>query len=397
MDNTDTTPDNGDSATPPDDLPLRGIKVIEFAQMVAAPSAGLLLADYGADVINIEPPSGDSARQLRSKAAADLPTSPVFLAYNRGKRAIRLDLRDAGDCTIAERLLADADVLIESSRPGAMTRLGFGPEAAMASNPRLIYASVSGFGWGVTAHDKRGVDLIVQAESGIMSITGPVEVPMKVGFTVVDSASGHALCHAVLAALFRRERNGRGAHVRLSLYDLALHLQSATLVEYLMTGSLAPRYGNSAPLSSPADLLRCADGAIVVAAYLQAHWQILLQTISGEALADDQRFASPGARIENRQALIAALEALLSAHDAAEWERRLGAAGLLVGQVKNYAEVAQASYTLESKIIGRAGDAYGLHNPAQLSGITRGALRQRQDLPAADIDWLTTPVTGPSD
>ncbi len=371
-----------------DDKPLAGIRVLEFAQMVAAPSAALMLADYGADVVKVEPPEGDNARNLRSAAAAELPVSPIFLAYNRGKRLLRLDLREAGQLAIAKRLVAAADVLIEASRPGAMERLGLGPDAALALNPRLIYGSVSGFGWTAGVRDKRGVDLIVQAESGIMAVTGPRDTPMKVGFTAVDAASGHAFCHALLAALFKRERSGRGEVVRVSLYDVALHLQSGPLVEYLMTGVQLPRSGNSAPLGSPADLLRCGDGAIVIAAYLPSHWLAMVKVLGAESLADDPRFATATDRINHRAALIEILETCLASDSAAAWETRLAAAGLLVGQVKDYAAVTRSPYTLEAHSIAPAGTSYGVHNPALFASQPRGELAPYRECETADIEWL---------
>ncbi len=373
---------------------LAGIRVVEFAQMVAAPSAALMLADYGADVVKVEPPEGDNARNLRSAAAASLPVSPIFVAYNRGKRLVRLDLRDAASLAVARQLVAAADVLIESSRPGAMERLGLGPAAAMALNPRLIYGSVSGFGWSESVRDKRGVDLIVQAESGIMAATGPRETPMKVGFTAVDAASGHAFCHALLAALFKRERTGRGELVRVSLYDVALHLQSGPLVEYLMTGVQLPRSGNSAPLGAPADLLRCGSGAIVVAAYLPSHWLSLLKVLDAETLAADARFATPTDRITHRAALIIELERHLARDEASVWEAKLGAAGLLVGQVRDYAAVTQSPYSVAAHSIASAGTAYGVHNPALFASQPRSELAPYRECEVADIEWLTATQQG---
>lgn len=377
------------ASTPRDDLPLSGFRVVEFSQMVAAPSAALLLADYGAEVIKIEPPGGDNVRLLRSQVATDLPVSPVFLGYNRGKRLIRLDLRDPDQLNEAKRLIEGADVMIESSRPGAMTRLGLGPDAMRALNPRLVYASISGFGWTASTIDKRGVDLIVQAESGIMSLTGPAEQPMKVGFTMVDAASGHALCHGILAALLRRERKGSGEHVQVSLYDVALHLQTGPLAEFQMTGHQAPRSGNSAPLAAPADLLRCRDGAIVVSAYLDAHWLRFVVAIGGAQLATDPRFASGPSRIDNRTELIAELESLLAAQSAAHWEEKLAAEGLLVGQVKDHAQVCDSPYTLESNALASGGELPGVHNPAQLECTTREGFAAPTECSAQDIDWLT--------
>ena len=301
-----------------EDLPLAGIRVLELAQMVAGPSAGLLLADYGADVIKVEPPHGDGSRQLRSIAAAGLPDSPVFVGYNRDKRLIRLDLRtEEGRARVLE-LADEADVVIEAARPGVMERLRLSADELLARNPRLVYASVSGFGRGPIGSRKGGVDIVVQAESGIISTTGYPDRPgTKIGFTAVDAACGHALCHGILAALFRRERTGRGDVVRLSLYDVALHLQTGPLTEYLMTGVQTPRAGNSAPLSAPADLLRCANGEIIVSAYLDPHWRAFTAAIGAPELADDPRFGDGADRARHRAELVDLIE-----KRAGRWQRR---------------------------------------------------------------------------
>ncbi len=366
-------------------LPLEDIKVVEFAQMVAGPSASLLLADYGADVIKVEPPEGDGGRTLRSSAARNLPDAPIFVGYNRNKRLTTLDLRTEEGLRAAWAIIAEADVLVEASRPGVMDRLGLGAEAVLRRYPRLIYAAISGFGDVGPGRDKRGVDLIVQAESGIMSTTGLPDLPLKVGFTMVDAASGHALCHGILAALFRRERTGRGGVVRTSLYEVALHLQTGPLAEYLMTGVQTPRAGNSAPLTAPADLMRCAEGAIVVSAYLEPHWRAFVHTLGADVLLDDPRFRGASNRVANRGYLLTILEAYLAAGTSAQWRHRLQDAGVLVGEVKDYAQVVADPCTIASGIIERFGEDYGLRNPINLSGTDRLALRRREEGGLDDI------------
>jgi crotonobetainyl-CoA:carnitine CoA-transferase CaiB-like acyl-CoA transferase len=369
-----------------DDLPLAGIKVLELAQMVAGPSAALLLADYGADVIKVEPPQGDGGRQLRSLAAAGLPDSPVFVGYNRDKRLIRLDLRAAESRAKILELADEADVVIESSRPGAMERLGLGADELLARSPRLVYASVSGFGRGPIGSRKGGVDIIVQAESGIISTTGyPDRPPTKVGFTVVDAACGHALCHGILAALFRRERTGRGDVVRLSLYDVALHLQTGPLTEYLMTGRQTPRAGNSAPLTAPADLLRCADGDIIVSAYLDPHWQAFTKAIGAPELVGDLRFGSGVERARHRAELVELIEERLAHGTVAEWVGRLQEVGVLVAEVKDYAAVTADPMAAESGLLRRAGGVHGVASPLRLERTVAREPRPRQELGTADI------------
>jgi len=361
-----------------EELPLAGIKVLEVAQMVAGPSTGLLLADYGAEVIKVEPPQGDGARQLRSLAAAQLPHSPVFVGYNRDKRLLRLDLRgDAGRARVLE-LVDEADVFLESSRPGVMERLGLGADALLARNPRLVYASVSGFGTGPIGQRKGGVDIIVQAESGVMSTTGyPDGDPTKVGFTVVDAACGHALCHGILAALFRRERTGRGEVVRVSLYDVALHLQTGPLTEYLMTGQQSPRSGNSAPLTAPADLLRCREGNIIVSAYLDHHWTTFAHIIGAPELLTDPRFGSGVERAAHRAELVDIIEKHLATHDVHTWVSRLEDAGILVAEVKDYAGVVADPLAAETRLLRAVGDGYGVASPIRLEHTPDRALRPR--------------------
>jgi crotonobetainyl-CoA:carnitine CoA-transferase CaiB-like acyl-CoA transferase len=367
--------------------PLEGFRVLELAQMVAGPSAALLLADYGAEVLKVEPPSGDTFRNLRSAAAATLSESPVFVGYNRGKRVTRIDIRtDEGRAEIL-RLTREADVVIESSRPGTMDRLGLGADVLLAHNPRLIYASVSGFGQGETGFKMGGVDIIVQAESGIMSTTGfKGQPPTKVGFTVVDAACGHALCHGILAALLRRERTGHGEIVRVSLYDVALHLQTGPLMEYLATGIQEERSGNSAPLTAPADSFRCADGHVVISAYTDAHWKKFISIIGAPELAADPRFLTPSLKVVNRAAMTAIIEEKLATHGRAHWVEVMRAQGLLAGQVKDYKAVVSDPLTRESGMIRSVGAGYGVANPVKLVNSPDAPMSPREDLQVSPRD-----------
>ena len=358
------------------ELPLVGIKVLELAQMIAAPAAGLLLADYGAEVIKVEPLQGDSCRQLRSPPARALPVSPVFAGYNRNKRLVREDLQSPEGRERVLRLVDEADVLIESSRPGAMDRLGLGAEALLARNPRLVYASVSGFGTGPAGRMLGGVDIVVQAESGIMSATGyPDGPPTKVGFTIIDAACGHALCHGILAALLRRARTGRGDVVRLSLYEMALHLQTGPLCEYMATGVQPPRPGNSAPLSAPAEAFRCRDGHIIISAYLEPHWRAFAGIIGAPQLLDDARYGSGQSRVAHRVELTAAIEARLLIRDGTEWAALLRDAGIVCGLVKDYAGVRADAVTQECGILAQTPEGPAVRSPVHLDHTRRADLQ----------------------
>jgi crotonobetainyl-CoA:carnitine CoA-transferase CaiB-like acyl-CoA transferase len=321
------------------DLPLSGVRVVELAQMIAGPEAGWLLAEYGASVIKVEPPGGDGSRPL-SSAGGDPDESAMFRTYNAGKHCVRMDLKDPDDAAAVWELIGSADVLIESASPGTMDRLGFGYEAVRARNPGLVYTSVSGFGWTDHGRTRKGIDLLAQAEGGIMSCNGPRGGdPLKVGFQIIDAASGHAIAHGILAALYGRSRTGRGRWVRASLYGVAVNLQAAQLAEYVETGRQAPRQGNSAALSAPADLYECSDGFIVLSAFTAAQWTLLTDLIGRPDLRADPRFADNALRVENRTDLNDQLNDALRTRTVDHWLEVLVPGGILAAQVKDYATI----------------------------------------------------------
>lgn len=369
------------------DAPLAGIRVVELAQMVAGPGAGLLLADYGADVVKVEPPSGDGARHLRSPSVQDVAVSPVFSAYNRDKTIVTADLRDPHDCEAVRRLCADADVVLVSSRPGVMDRLGLGAEAVRQLNPEVVYASVTGFGRGPIGATRGGVDIVVQAESGMMSTTGAEGgPPLKTGFTIVDAAAAHALTHGILAALVRRGRTGTGDLVEVSLYDVAVHLQTGPLAEFLHSSRQTPRLGNAAPLAAPADLFLCADRPIVLSAYLPHHWAALLECLGLEHLGDDPRFVDGTSRSRHRVELTALLAARLATRPADEWLAGLTTRGVLAAPVQDHAAVVASDLTHEAQILIDRDGVKGVATPVRMRGIgtTHHAADQR---PMGAVTW----------
>jgi len=375
------------------ELPLAGFKVLELAQMIAAPSAGLLLADYGAEVIKVEPPQGDSCRLLKSPAASALPMSSVFAGYNRNKRLVRENLKSPEGRERILQLVDQADVLIESSRPGAMEGLGLGPEALLARNPRLVYASLSGYGSGPAGRALGGVDIVVQAESGIMSATGYEDgPPTKVGFTIIDAACGHALCHGILAALLRRSRTGRGDVVRLSLYEMALHLQTGPLCEYMATGVQPPRPGNSAPLSAPAGAFRCRDGHIIISAYLEPHWRALTGIIGAPQLLEDARFKSGQSRLAHRPALTVVIEEHIMTRNGTEWVALLREAGIVCGLVKDYAGVQDDVVTRECGILGETQQGPAVRSPIHFDRTPGAGLRAATEESGGTVKFSTHPA-----
>jgi len=320
--------------------PLAGIRVVEFGQFIAVPGATMLLADLGADVIKVEGLEGDSARRSYTTGAQ----SPMYVAYNRRKRSIAIDLRSPAGREAAFKLALSADVVVQNARAGVLERMGLGAAALRARKPELIYASVSGFGTDGPSRERPGLDIAAQAESGMMSITGePDGNPLKVGFAVVDGATALALSGAIVTALLRRERGGGGETIETSLLEVAIQLQTQIWSEYQHSGRLPPRVGNSQPMAAPAaDLIAVQDGHLVVSAYLQDHWRRLCKAIGRPELAEDPRFADNAARLANRPALIAELQAGLG-HMAGEAARELlESHGVVVGVVRNYHQVMQS-------------------------------------------------------
>ncbi|TDD52804.1 CaiB/BaiF CoA transferase family protein [Saccharopolyspora elongata] len=318
--------------------PLEGIRVVDFGHLIAGPGAAAALAALGADVVKVEPPHGESGRNIGSYGEA------IVATYNRGKRSIALDLRSAGGIEAARRLVSSADVVLQNMRPGAMDRLGLGAEDVRALNPRAIYASVSGFGSAGAARDRVGLDITAQAESGMMSITGPADGdPHRVGFTVVDIATADLLAQAILAALFARERTGRGEHIQISLIEVAVHLQAACWAEYSLTGVEPRRCGNPQPTVAPAaDVVQVEDGKVVISAYQDGHWRLLCRAIGRPELADDPRFNDNSRRVEHRRELREVLEAALGDRTRDEVLAHLAEQGIVAGNVRDYREVPNA-------------------------------------------------------
>jgi crotonobetainyl-CoA:carnitine CoA-transferase CaiB-like acyl-CoA transferase len=369
--------------------PLDSYRIVDFSQLIAGPSATSMMADLGATVIKVETPSGDPARRLRRAETPVEHSSPTYRVYNAGKRSIALDLRTPEGQQIAHALLRTADVLVESFRPGVMDNLGLGQRDVHEINPRLVYASLAGFGFGPSARGRRGVDLVIQAESGLMSVTGfPDGPPTKVGFTIVDAVAGHVLTEAVLAALLHRERSGGPARsVRVSLLDVALHLQAGPLSEYLETGHVPRRSGNAAPTTAPADLLSVKDGYIVVSAYLDAHWRSLCGVLGRDDLVSDPRFATVEDRLAHRAELCATLEEALLQDTAETWLAKMTAERLVAGAVKDYAQVAASVEARESPVLAGAGQPL-VGSPFSLSGMDRQEVGPAPDLGADTAEIL---------
>lgn len=318
---------------------LEGLKVIDFTQVMAGPTCTLCLADLGADVIKIESPGGDLARALSPWVNGE---SVAYMALNRNKRSVVLDLKRPEHQSAAQHLVSTADVLVESFRPGVMGRLNLDYATLAATNPRLVYCSVSAYGQQGAWKDLPGVDGVLQAVSGLMSVTGtPGGEPCKVPVPVIDLITGYLATISIMAGLADRERTGKGQHVEASMFASAVALQHTNLATFFADGRVPGPQGHAAPYSTPNEALRCGDGWIMVAAYHPARWQALCTAIGAPALAEDPRFADNKRRLDNRKALVAELERHMLAQTRAYWLERFTAADIICGPINDYAEVTQ--------------------------------------------------------
>lgn len=317
--------------------PLHGIKVVEFSQYIAAPGAGMLLADLGAEVIKVEPCSGDAARHVISGRGL----SAMFTAYNRHKRSIAIDLRSEQGRQLARKLALSADVVLQNARAGVMEKMGLGADALRAENPRLIYASVSGFGLEGPSSQRPGLDIAAQAESGMMSITGENgRPPLKVGYAVIDSATALVLSHAILAALVCRGRTGCGETIDTSLLEVGVHLQQANWAEYSISGVVPGRVGNGQPNIAPAaDVVQVTDGFLVISAYMPEHFKRLCIALDLGELWADPRYANNDARVANRPALMQLIQAAVGGMTGEQAHALLESNGVVAGVVRDYAQV----------------------------------------------------------
>lgn len=314
--------------------------IVDFTRLIAGPCATDMLAALGARIVKIESAGGDPMRLARSAGTGSRAASPTFVAYNSLKESIVLDLKSGPDREVALNMCNGADVVIESFRPGVMHRLGLGPDAIRLRNPQVIYASLSAFGHAEAMASRGGVDLVLQAECGLMSVTGEAgREPLKVGVPIVDSAAAYVVALGVVSALLNRHRHGVSDDVMVSMFDVGLHAQAQAFSEFLASGNQPPRTGNKVPYAAPAEVYPTADGMLVLSAHIREHWPRLCSLLGRPDLVTDPRFIDVQKRVDNREALNAQLSAALARRPAAEWVDILGQAGLTVGRIRSYQDV----------------------------------------------------------
>ena len=383
--------------------PLAGLLVADFSRILAGPYATMLLADLGAEVVKVEAPAGDDTRSWQPPVRDGIST--YYLAVNRNKRSVALDLKQPDDLAAAQELARRADILIENFRPGGLTRFGLDYESVSGGNPGVVYASISGFGSGPKGRVLPGYDLIVQAMSGLMSLTGdPDGEPFRAGISVFDVMAGLHATIGVLSALHSRRDTGRGQHVEVNLLSSALSGLVNQSSAYVAGGVVPSRMGNSHPSLFPYEPLPCADGELIITAGNSGQFRKLVEVLVVPELADDPRFARNEDRTANRDELRPLLVDRLRTRTSMDWFRDIIAAGVPCGPINTVAGgVAFAEEVGLDPVVqvGQGPDAVPtVRNPIRFSATPAD---YRLPPPALDEhgdklrEWLATPVDGPAD
>ncbi|RUM96070.1 CoA transferase [Pseudaminobacter arsenicus] len=369
--------------------PLAGIRVLDFSRVLAGPYCTALLADLGADVIKVEPPAGDDYRHVGPFIEGE---SALFLAINRGKRSIALDLTKPEDLAIVQALAAKSDVVVENFRPGVADKLGIGWKQLSTINPKLVYASISGFGQQGELAARPAYDIVLQAMSGIMSVTGsPDGPPTLVGESIADVVAGLFGSWSILAALVERQSTGLGRQIDLAMFDAMIALQPLVVARYLASGQAPQRVGNRHALSAPFGAFQARDGMFVLAVLNNKLFGILAELIGRPELSQDSRFRSDSDRLANEQALREAIEAWSRGLTASGAVEALVAAGVPAAEIQDMAEALTSPHALSRGMLQQTahpllGAMQVPEQPARFGGAPRGGIAAA---PALDADRTT--------
>lgn len=353
------------------ELPLEGVRVVDLSQGAAGPVCTQLLGDFGADVIKVEPPGGEWGRQL-GPPFYPLPdgthTAAAYVGMNRNKRSVMVDLKRREGLEVVLRLADQADVFVESFRPGVAERLGLGVSALQQRNPQLVYCSISAFGQYGPWRDRPGVDGVVQAMSGLMSVTGTEDgPPVKVGVPAADMVGGFLAAVGILLALVCRQRTGLGQVVDLSLLDALLAFQTVPLAMFFCAGEPPRRSGSAAPYAAPNEAFPTRDGYVMVAAYSPDRWRKLCQVLDRPELASDPRFSTNELRVRNRAALREVLNPIFRTRTTREWMQALEAADILCAPLLTYPELVNSQHVAERQMVVEL--VHSLAGTARVAGI----------------------------
>ena len=329
---------------------LEGVRVADFSNNLAGPYAAMILGDLGAEVIKVERPEGGDDSRVQPPFWNG--ESVVFLTVNRNKKSVALDLKDETDLAAARRIAESADVVVQSFRPGVMDRLGLGYEAIKAANPKVIFVSISAFGEEGPGRDRPGYDPLLQAFTGLMSMTGEADgPPVRVAASITDLSAGLYSVIATLAALEVRRKTGEGARIDVSLADSLLAMMNHQVTTVLATGKAPGRLGSASPIAAPYQAIRASDGHVMVAAGNQSLWVRMATAIGAAELIEDPRFENVAMRVANLPDLVREMEARTSLQTVAHWVEVLGAAGVPCGPVNNLADTLKDPIVAERQVI----------------------------------------------
>ena len=329
--------------------PLDGIRVIEFGNLVAAPYCGMLLADLGAEVIKVEPTTGDLARAIGPFINGE---SAFFMAVNRGKSSLAVDPKLPEIAVALRRLVVGADVVVHNLRLGAMERMGLGQLDLMTAAPGLVYAVISAFGTTGPSAGRAGIDIVFQGESGMMSITGKEgEAPQKTATTIADFVAGTNAAAAICAALAGRSTSGRGRLVEVSLRDGLIAVQAGWNAQFFANGRQPARTGTASPVTAPNETLRTGDGHMNLAVVSDRHFVEVCRLLALDDLIDDPRYADNASRLSNREALANTIEGVLEQESTDHWIELFGGAGLAVGRLFDLASVFNDPQVIHNEMV----------------------------------------------
>ena len=358
---------------------LSGIRVLDLTQVMAGPFSAMLLADLGADVIKVEPPGGDSTRQMPGAVGTD---TPAFNAVNRGKRSIVINLKTIEGREALHRLVGPTDILVENYRPGVMESLGFGYDALAKEHPRLIYASISGYGQTGPARQKGGFDLIAQGVSGIMSVTGdPDGPPVKAGVPLTDLGAGLFSVVGILAALEARHRTGLGQRIDTSLVDAGVALSVWEAAEYFAGAGVPVALGSAHRMNAPYQAFRCADGYITIGGANERIFRRLCEVLGHPEWPSMPDFADNASRVRHREDLAARIEAITARQPRTHWLSLFEAHDIPCGPINDYAQVfADAQVRAREMVVEvehpRLGRVRSLGSPIKMSATPANPARR---------------------
>ena len=375
--------------------PLAGIKVVDLSRVLAGPWCTQLLADLGAEVIKIERPgAGDDTRHWGPPwhGEGDKRVAAYFLSCNRGKKSAAIDFARPEGAALIRKLAAEADVVIENFKVGGLDKFGLDAGSLRSANPRLVYASITGFGQDGPYADRAGYDYIVQGMGGLMSITGlpdgvPGGGPMRVGVAVVDLFTGLYTCVAILAALYRREKSGEGAYIDMALFDTQLAMLANQASNALISGKDPPRQGNTHPNIVPYQPFDAADQPIIIAVGNERQFARLAEMCGHPEWASDERFASNEARVANRDEMVRLVGEAIARKPAAEWLKQLDGAGIPAGPINSVSQALADVQAQHRQMVRTIAGVPLVGSPVRLDGD-----RADSDLPPPSLGEHTGDV-----